>query len=66
MIVIQNHHLEERLILKKLNKVHLQDQILQEKILNNLNNLIQNNLENLKFQLQAFLINLKIQKNKDY
>lgn len=66
MIVIQNHHLEEKLILKKLNKVHLQDQILQEKILNNLNNLIQNNLENLKFQLQAFLINLKIQKNKDY
>lgn len=64
--MIQNHHLEERLILKKLNKVHLQDQILQEKILNNLNNLIQNNLENLKFQLQAFLINLKIQKNKDY
>lgn len=66
MIVIQNLHLEEKLILKKLNKVHLQDQILQEKILNNLNNLIQNNLENLKFQLQAFLINLKIQKNKDY
>lgn len=64
--MIQNLHLEEKLILKKLNKVHLQDQILQEKILNNLNNLIQNNLENLKFQLQAFLINLKIQKNKDY
>lgn len=64
--MIQNHHLEEKLIQKKLNKVHLQDQILQEKILNNLNNLILNNLENLKFQLQAFLINLKIQKNKDY